>query len=145
MAARELHDYARRTRRGAPGAVVRELAELERRRGRVEELATRGTRDAVVRLDDRHRAVVAAGTRLTRGEARRLDGAEACLRALDPQRVLERGYSITRDGGGAVLRGVDALAPGDPLHTRFAVGEATSRVETVTGAVEEDEEKEEDG
>ncbi|HUF84190.1 MAG TPA: exodeoxyribonuclease VII large subunit [Acidimicrobiia bacterium] len=109
LAAREMGECARRVRRGAPGALVRELGALERRRGRVEEL----------------------GTRLTRAAAHHLDGGEARLRALDPRRVLERGYSITRDDSGRVLKAVDGLAPEDVLITEFAAGAATSRIESV--------------
>lgn len=131
LAAREMGECARRVRRGAPGALVRELTALERRRGRVEELGTRGVREAAATLDDRRRVLVAAGTRLSRGAVRQLDGGEARLRALDPRRVLERGYSVTRDDGGRVLKGVDGLAPDDVLFTEFAAGATSSRIESV--------------
>ena len=139
LAAHELGERARRVRRGAPGALVRELGALERRRGRVEELGTRGVREAAAALDDRRRLLVAAGGRLTRGAARQLDADEARLRALDPRRVLERGYSITRDEHGRVRTAVDGLAPADVLHTEVARGSITSRVEAVLPSEQEDE------
>ena len=50
------------------------------------------------------------------------------VRALDPQLILDRGYSITLLNGKAV-RNSSELAPGDELHTRFAEGEVKSVVE----------------
>jgi exodeoxyribonuclease VII large subunit len=141
LAAHELVECARRARRSAPGALVRELGELERRRGRVEELGTRAMREADAAVHARERAVVAAGVRLTRGAARHLDGSEARLRALDPRRVLERGYSITRDERGRVVTSVEGVAPDDVVHTELADGGIASRVETLVrgdGASEED-------
>jgi exodeoxyribonuclease VII large subunit len=131
LAAREIGECARRVRRGAPGALVRELTALEHRRGKVEELGTRGVREAAAILDDRRRVLVAAGTRLTRAAGRHLDGSDACLRALDPRRVLERGYSITRDEQGRVLTTVESLAPDDRVYSELAEGSIASRVESL--------------
>ncbi|HEX6310685.1 MAG TPA: hypothetical protein VF152_03585, partial [Acidimicrobiia bacterium] len=55
----------------------------------------------------------------------------ARLRALDPHRVLERGYSITRDENGHVRKGIDGLRPDAVLHTELARGSITSRIEAV--------------
>jgi exodeoxyribonuclease VII large subunit len=79
--------------------------------------------------------------RLTRAAARYLEGSEARLRALDPRRVLERGYSITRDERGRVVKSVEGVAPDDVVHTELADGGIASRVETLVrgdGASEED-------
>ena len=60
----------------------------------------------------------------------RLDGSEAVVRALDPRRVLERGYTITRDADGRVVRRADgARRPVRVLETELAEGRVTSRVE----------------
>ena len=56
------------------------------------------------------------------GQWRRLLG------AYDYQRQLERGYSVTRDGTGRVVRSVGALVPGELLVTRVSDGEVTSTV-----------------
>ena len=61
-----------------------------------------------------------------------LDASDATVRALDPRRVLERGYSITRDEHGRAVRRVGSTAPGAVLHTELADGRLTSRVEQVT-------------
>ncbi len=61
----------------------------------------------------------------------RLKTAAAGLRHLSPYGVLERGYSITLDAEGRVVRGVDGLATGARLTTRLADGTAMSVVEEI--------------
>jgi exodeoxyribonuclease VII large subunit len=51
------------------------------------------------------------------------------LGAYDYQRQLDRGYSVTRDGTGRVVRSAADVAPGDPVVTRVADGEITSTVD----------------
>ena len=62
----------------------------------------------------------------------RLDGLEAQARAYDPQRALERGWSITTDGTGRLLRSVAGIMPGATLQTRMSDGTVTSIAEAVT-------------
>ena len=50
------------------------------------------------------------------------------MRALDPRRVLERGYSITRGAAGRVVRSAADTTPGGMLVTEVADGTITSRV-----------------
>ena len=50
------------------------------------------------------------------------------LRLLDPQRVLERGYSITTDGEGRVLRSAGEVRPGEKIQTRLGDGTLDSVV-----------------
>jgi exonuclease VII large subunit len=46
--------------------------------------------------------------------------------------VLERGYSLTQcTADGRVIRAAAELSPGQEITTRFARGQATSRVEHV--------------
>lgn len=127
----ELRDCARRARRTPPAALSRELAALERHRGRAEELGTRAAKQAAGVLDGTERRLVSAGGRLARAEGRRLDGFEARLRALDPVRVLERGYTITRDRDGRLVKQVAGLSTGDRLVTEFPDGAAASVVSEV--------------
>ena len=61
----------------------------------------------------------------------RLKTAAAGLRHLSPYGVLERGYSITLNAEGRVVRGVEGLAPDARLTTRLARGTVTSVVEAV--------------
>ena len=65
--------------------------------------------------------------RLVESESRLAKMAES-LRLLSPYGVLERGYSLTTDSNGAVVRNASLLKQGDKLHTRFAVGEVSSIV-----------------
>jgi exodeoxyribonuclease VII large subunit len=51
------------------------------------------------------------------------------LRLLGPRQTLERGYSITLDGNGNVIRSIQALRVGDPIRTKLAEGDLTSAVQ----------------
>ena len=50
------------------------------------------------------------------------------FRVLSPEATLSRGYSITFDAAGAVIRGRDAVAAGEQIRTRLADGSIDSRV-----------------
>ena len=53
------------------------------------------------------------------------------LDAYDVQRQLERGYSLTYDTSGGLVRSTEALQTGAGLVTRFADGSARSTVDEV--------------
>jgi exodeoxyribonuclease VII large subunit len=57
------------------------------------------------------------------------------LQLLDPRHQLARGWSLTRDESGNVVRSSEALLRGDRLVTTFADGTATSVVEQTTSHV----------
>ena len=59
---------------------------------------------------------------------RRLVAATAKLALLDPNNPLKRGYSLTFDEKGAIVRSASALKSGDTLTTRLADGEISSIV-----------------
>jgi exodeoxyribonuclease VII large subunit len=89
------------------------------------------------RLVLRQQHLAGAATRLLVGARRSLDGAalhqtgaRTQLRAHAPDRVLARGYSLTRTAAGALVTDAAALSPGVAITTTFAAGSATS---TVTG------------
>jgi exodeoxyribonuclease VII large subunit len=63
-----------------------------------------------------------------RGCEAKLARLQAGLAGLDPAAVLGRGYSITYDAAGAVLRNAHAVQPGERLRTRLAQGELESEV-----------------
>jgi len=65
--------------------------------------------------------------RVHRGQAH-LAELRATLVSLDPTAVLERGYSITTNASGAVLRDAAAVRPGERVRTRLAKGEIESEV-----------------
>ena len=58
-----------------------------------------------------------------------VEGRAAPVGALDPARALARGWSITRDGAGRVVRDPATIGPGDPLTTTVAGGTITSTVD----------------
>ena len=80
--------------------------------------------------------MAAAATRLAQRPPRLLAAAErelravdAQVRALDPRRVLTRGWSITRTADdGRTLRSAADAAPGDELVTTLADGSVRSTV-----------------
>jgi exodeoxyribonuclease VII large subunit len=64
------------------------------------------------------------------------------MRALDPLRVLERGYAVaSREGEPAPLRDAAAVAPGDVLRILLERGELTARVERTRPGARRREEK----
>ena len=58
-----------------------------------------------------------------------LDGRAARIALADPERLLARGWSITRTGDGALVRSSDDVAVGITLVTQLAHGTLTSRIE----------------
>lgn len=60
--------------------------------------------------------------------AARLETASARLEALDPVRVLKRGWSITRRADGRVVRSVADAAPGEAITTTVADGTLVSTI-----------------
>jgi exodeoxyribonuclease VII large subunit len=61
-----------------------------------------------------------------RGCEAKLAGLQAALTGLDPAAVLGRGYSITYNAAGNVLRAAAEVVPGERLRTRLAHGEVES-------------------
>ena len=82
------------------------------------------------RLRDAARARLAASTA-------RLQALESHLRHLNPDLVLERGYSIALDASGTVVRDAAQLSPQDELTLKLARGSAVTRVERVKGDLED--------
>jgi exodeoxyribonuclease VII large subunit len=62
----------------------------------------------------------------------KLSRLQAGLAGLDPQAVLSRGYSITYDGAGVVLRDARDVSAGERLRTRLANGEVESEVKRIS-------------
>jgi exodeoxyribonuclease VII large subunit len=75
-------------------------------------------------------------------EGERVRSWRRLLTAYDVERQLERGYSLTLDSGGRLVRSVSELAVGTEIVTRLADGTARSRIEGTeirTEIVEKDE------
>jgi exodeoxyribonuclease VII large subunit len=115
--------------------VVRGQLDAHAARLAVASLATaRGARRAAaageMELAVRARGIASLPGRRLEVEELRAGQRRRLLGAYDYQRQLERGYSVTRDASGAVLRSVDDLAPGTVLATQLSDGTVGS---TVTG------------
>jgi exodeoxyribonuclease VII large subunit len=100
-------------------AMTHPTVQLQQARARVEQLRTR-VRDA--------------GQRRVKIERQTLGARCAQLRALDPRRVLERGYALVSDAqSGAVLTSARQLAPGRRIHLALHDGAVEAQVETPVG------------
>ena len=102
-----LDDLAQRTARSA-------TAVLDRRADRLDDLVGRLRRSPMATLDR---------------QAERLAGVTDNLRALDPARILARGWSITRLADGTLVRSMTDTAVGDTLVTHVTGGTVTSTVD----------------
>jgi exodeoxyribonuclease VII large subunit len=143
---------AARLRRRAPALLAEELKKDEQARGRLtraarsqlrvhrERLGRRGTvigrlapeslathagkvRTQAARLGPLSTGHLAQGTERVRSWQR-------LLAAYDVERQLERGYTLTLDEAGRLVRQADAIAVGGQITTRFADGMVRSRVES---------------
>ncbi|MCY4494806.1 MAG: hypothetical protein OXB92_13205, partial [Acidimicrobiaceae bacterium] len=103
---RQLTSSCRRLVRAARSAQRRALGQIARGVARLE-------------VAQRHGLTVAE---------RRVDAAAAQVRALDPALALARGWSITRDGDGRVVRSATAVELGDAVTTQLADGDLTSTI-----------------
>jgi exodeoxyribonuclease VII large subunit len=150
-------DFAADRRAPTPTAAAEMVSPArEELLARVGELAQRATREALRRIEYAMQTVDALARRLVHprerlrtsrqllgqlaarlalAAARRMDSFEAqlarlraSLASLDPQAVLERGYSLTRDAQGAVVRDAAKLQVGDRLGTTLARGWVESEI-----------------
>jgi len=60
--------------------------------------------------------------------AQRLDAIEQSVRHLNPQAVLERGYSIVTGADGAIVQNAGAIGIGETVGVQFARGGAVARI-----------------
>jgi exodeoxyribonuclease VII large subunit len=113
-------------------------------------------RAAVRTLDRREDDVRSCTRRLTSLPARCLQAEDLrqaqwrrLLGAYDYRRQLERGYSVTRDESGRVVRSASELRAGDRMRTRLADGEVASIVSAdgdgTDGAVEHHDRSDDEG
>ncbi len=90
-------------------------------------LLARVSRDGE-KLERRVRRLGDASLQLMTTSKRLLERREGELRLLDPQLVLRRGFSLTRDARGRLLRSTVELKPGERIVTTLAEGEIESEV-----------------
>ena len=73
-----------------------------------------------------------AGDRAVETEERLLDRRNQVLRAFDPRRQLERGWSLSHASSGQLIRWVHDVRAGQMILTRFKDGEVASTATEVT-------------
>lgn len=126
---RMLSTGAGRLTRSADAALVRSDQKTESTSRGIETGVRVQRASHLRRLDGLQHRLMQRAPRLLDTEQRRLASSEAQLRALDPARVLARGWSITRSVDGAVVRAPDQVVTGDQLETTVAGGELRSVVQ----------------
>lgn len=119
----DVREHARRIseslRRRAGDARVGLSLAVDRLSARVP--STLALRDDINEMLVGAHAAMARALHLRRTE---LNGLEAQIRALSPNRILERGYAVVRLGpGGPIVTSVEKVASGDPLEVTLGDGE----------------------
>jgi len=94
-----------------------------RARSPARELITRRNR-----FGDLHRRFVACPPRLLENARNRFQRIEGILRVLGPDATLRRGYSITMNERGKIIRTIAAVRPKMKIRTRVSDGEFGSQV-----------------
>jgi exodeoxyribonuclease VII large subunit len=80
------------------------------------------------RIADLERRLAMQAPRLMEKARQRFQTAEGILRVVSPEATLQRGYSITTDAAGKVIRRVAAAKPKSKIRTRVTDGEFESQV-----------------
>ena len=88
--------------------------------------------DATRRLDELEASATRAVRQKCLEHRRGLDRLAGKIESLSPLGVLARGYSLTQDARGRVVRSAKQLKPGDAVTLRFAQGQAAATIESVS-------------
>ena len=80
------------------------------------------------RFADLHRRLVTCPARLIGNATHRFNHIEGMLRVLGPDATLRRGYSITTNERGQIIRTIAAVRPKMKIRTRVSDGEFDSEV-----------------
>jgi len=80
-------------------------------------------------LDDSTEALKDATRAIIEGDRHKLALAQRALASLDPRAILGRGYSITMDGQGRVVKDPEQVKVGDGIKVMVHMGEMDARVE----------------
>ncbi len=133
-AARLAIERVRLERATARLAHVRPEAVFAQRAAKLHMISERLNRGIAARIDQRsrlasmHVQLHSATVRHVRRMRERLTGIEQRLAAVDPNGVLRRGYSITTDSHGGVVRSIKNVRSGEVVSTRVSDGAFTSVV-----------------
>jgi exodeoxyribonuclease VII large subunit len=118
-----------RIARRAGVALGRSEERLIRAAGRAEGACRHHLRGREAAMEAAARRLAARAPRIVDQAERSIGHAETRLTAVDPARLLARGWTITRHADGRLVRTAVELAPGDELDTTFADGTVRSRVD----------------
>lgn len=124
-----LSGRAHRVARNTHAAVERADERLTTRVGRLRLAPGQQLRQADAAIGRRTDRIIERTPASLAGELRHLESIEARVALLDPANLLRRGWSITRDADGGVVRSVDQVEPGGLVTTQVADGTLTSRIE----------------
>jgi exodeoxyribonuclease VII large subunit len=72
--------------------------------------------------------------RILNGKEQNLEEKMLRFNNLKPENVLRKGYTITEDAEGNVIKGINAMKLGDLILTRFIDGSTQSQVKSKEGA-----------
>jgi exodeoxyribonuclease VII large subunit len=89
------------------------------------------TRELIMRrnrLMDLNRRLLTSPSRMIENARQRFRRIEGILRVLGPDATLRRGYSITRDTKGNLIRRINDIRPRMKIHTRVSDGEFGSEI-----------------
>jgi exodeoxyribonuclease VII large subunit len=124
----DLSQTAHRIARRTHAAVERADERLGMRLDTLARIAPASLERADHRLVERQQRVLARADTVLERSASRLDVVAARVAALDPAVQLARGWSITRDADGRVVRSIERLAAGDVVTIAVADGLITGTV-----------------
>ena len=117
----------------------RRLRDLVVAATQLSDVATDAVRSAGMHLSIEATSLRRAADRAVGSEETSLERRSQVLRAFDPRRQLERGWSLTRVSSGRIIRSVSDVAEGERLVTQLADGEVASIVQGATASNEKDE------
>jgi len=81
------------------------------------------------RFVDLHRRLIASPARLLENVRHRFERIEGILRVLGPDATLRRGYSITMNERGKIIRTIATVRPKMKIRTRVSDGEFSSEIQ----------------
>ena len=126
-----LRDVARQIAARTTDAVGRADERLARRTRALVDSAPQALAAATGRVDVAAGRLVERSGLVTERAGHRLELLDARIRSVDPAVQLARGWSITRNSSGAVVRSAADLSPGDLVSTHLLDGHLTSTVEAI--------------
>jgi exodeoxyribonuclease VII large subunit len=134
-----VRDFIESTEQAWDGIATFALRELEFSASRLSERANRISTKVLDALANASKRLAMISQRVKhrpaevfRLEKSSLDALAERLRLLDPVNTMARGWSITRNTTGDIVRDVTKLKTGDKLVTTFANGSATSTIQEIS-------------